>query len=81
LTICLQFVYVEEENDTIKKSERAIGAIGSLGVLGVFGFGLWFGAVFLGVGVSFVSAVVGLLFYTFLRRKTRKVVLNTKRLL
>jgi len=69
---------MKEVCDTIKRSERAIGFIGSLGALSFFGFGLWFGSVFLGVGVSFISAVAGLLFFTLLRRNILKAPLNNR---
>ena len=70
---------MEEVCDTIKRSDRAIGFICSLGALSFFGFGLWFGSVFLGVGVSFISAVVGLLFFMFLRRNIRKESVDNNR--
>ena len=70
---------MEEVCDTIKKSKYAIGFIGYLGVLSFFGVGLLFGSVFLGVGVSFISAVVGLLFFTLLRRNILKAPLENNR--
>ena len=67
---------MEEEFQTIQNSEKAMSAIASIGFIGIFGFGLWFSTLFLGFGVSFVSAVGGLLFYIFLRRNIQKKALS-----